>query len=322
MGDRANAIKVAEAHVRRLREEFDLEPDREILATIERIRRGELPAQAVAVVPAAAAPAGPPSPGAAAPPPQEAARFTGSARRIPRWAPWAAAAAALVLGGAFAAEHLRGTRVELSAPLGDTYHYLRRYPEAIAAYRQTSAFAPDLVQPRLSLGWSYFLWRGELDTLRGILRGLPLEVDPGWGGGSLTHQRLMLLLWERRPDSVLALLRSMRPAPEANAEAVVTRALVAAEAYRLGGDTAAARAGFESVATLLAEDRTHPEIRLPTSGGGWLWHRSAAAPMPCARSAGSSDSRCRRQDRHHGAALAVIEQRSPGRRCSASTSCD
>ena len=56
MGDRANAIKVAEAHVRRLREEFDLEPDREILATIERIRRGELPAQAVAVVPAAAAP--------------------------------------------------------------------------------------------------------------------------------------------------------------------------------------------------------------------------------------------------------------------------
>ena len=42
MGDRANAIKVVEGHAQRLREEFDLEPDREILATIERIRRGEL----------------------------------------------------------------------------------------------------------------------------------------------------------------------------------------------------------------------------------------------------------------------------------------
>ena len=118
MGDRANAIKVAEAHVRRLREEFDLEPDREILATIERIRRGELPAQAVAVVPAVAAPAAvPPSPGAVAPPaPQDAARFTGAARRIPRWAPWSAAAAALVLGGAFAAGHLPGRRVEAQCP--------------------------------------------------------------------------------------------------------------------------------------------------------------------------------------------------------------
>ena len=42
VGDRANAVKVAESHTRRLREELDLEPDRELLATVERIRRGEL----------------------------------------------------------------------------------------------------------------------------------------------------------------------------------------------------------------------------------------------------------------------------------------
>ena len=75
--------------------------------------------------------------------------------------------------------------------IGDAYHYLRRYPEAIAAYRQTSAFAPDLVQPRLSLGWSYFLWRGELDTLRGILRGVRLEVDPG----ATEAQKMRLAAW-------------------------------------------------------------------------------------------------------------------------------
>ena len=136
--------------------------------------------------------------------------------------------------------------------LGDAYHYLRRYDDAIAAYRSASAFAPDLVQPRLSLGWSYFLWKGELDTLRSVLRALPLEVDPGWGGGSPEHQRLILLLWERRPDSVLSLLHIMGPAPDTNVEASVTRALVAAQAHRLRGDTTAARAGFTAVANVLS----------------------------------------------------------------------
>ena len=168
-------------------------------------------------------------------------------------------------------EHARGLdprNANTSQLIGDTYHYLRRYPEAIEAYRHTSAFAPDLVQPRLSLAWSYFLWRGQFDTLRRVLRNLPVEVDPGWGGGSLTHQRLTLLLWERRADSVLALLRSMSPAPETNAEAVVTRAFVAAEAYRLRGDSAAAHAGFESIATLLSEDRTHPDDPVAHIGRG------------------------------------------------------
>jgi TolB-like protein/DNA-binding SARP family transcriptional activator len=168
-------------------------------------------------------------------------------------------------------EHARGLdprNANTSQLIGDTYHYLRRYPEAIEAYRQSSAFAPDLVQPRLSLGWSYFLWQGQLDTLRRVLREQPLDVDPGWGGGSLTHQRLIVLLWERRPDSVLALLRAMRPAPEANGEALVTRALVEAEAHRLRGDTARARAGFESVATLLAEDRTHADDPIAHIGRG------------------------------------------------------
>jgi TolB-like protein/DNA-binding SARP family transcriptional activator/Flp pilus assembly protein TadD len=571
MGDRANAIRVAEAHVRRFREEFDLEPDAEVLAIIERIRRGELPAVRGAVAPAApASPVAPPSDAVEPPPPPPPVARPAAANRIPRWAPWAAAALALLLGGAFASGHLPGRRTEvvraprnsiavlpfrnlsedtsyayvarglhdelltqlvkvaslrvigrasvggyaetlkplrqiaqelavgsiveagvqvdgnrlrvtvqlldphtqahlwaerydralddafavqsdiarriveavgarltsaeggaIAAPptqvagayeyylqglayqrrpgfllenfgaaqqlyeravaldsgfalahaalasvhvsmhklrydlspgrldlaqreadlalrlvpglpqahlasagvlyhrggryrealdqvrlglrgapndpelwtwmgvvqlslgswdgavaaferargldprnanasqhIGDTYHYLRRYPEAIEAYRQTSAFAPDLVQPRLSLGWSYFLWQGRLDTLRAVLRGLPLEVDPGWGGGSLTHQRLILLLWERRPDSVLAMLRAMRPAPEANAEAMVTRALVAAEAYRLRGDSTAARTGFESVATLLSADRTHPDDPIAHIGRG------------------------------------------------------
>ena len=100
----------------------------------------------------------------------------------------------------------------LSHQLGDTYHYLRRYQDAIEAYRNAGALAPDLVQPRLSQAWSYFLWKGELDTLRTVLRGLPVDGEPGTGGDSYGDQRLIVLLWERRPDSLLSLLRVMRPA--------------------------------------------------------------------------------------------------------------
>jgi eukaryotic-like serine/threonine-protein kinase len=44
IGDRANAIRAADLHARRLRAELDLEPDREVLAKIDGIRRGALPA--------------------------------------------------------------------------------------------------------------------------------------------------------------------------------------------------------------------------------------------------------------------------------------
>jgi tetratricopeptide (TPR) repeat protein len=197
----------------------------------------------------------------------------------------------------------RGRRLDprdanVSQLIGDTYHYLRRYPEAIEAYRHASAFAPDLVQPRLSLAWSYFLWRGELDTLRGILRELPLEVDPGWGGGSLEHQRLILLLWERRPDSVLSLLHAMRPPPATNLEAIVTRALVAGEAHRLRGDSAAARAWFAPVAAMLAEDRTSPDDPVARIGRGMAQASLGRRPEALREVRWLERFEAERQDRH------------------------
>jgi TolB-like protein len=117
MGDRANAIRVAEGHVRRFRGEFDLEPDREVLATMERIRRGELPAVPGAVVPAPPAPPViPPSKGVEPLPQPPPVALPAAVKRIPRWAPWVAAAAALAGGGAFAAGHLPGRRTEARAP--------------------------------------------------------------------------------------------------------------------------------------------------------------------------------------------------------------
>ena len=110
IGDRANAIKLADAHGRRLRAELDLEPDRDVLAKIERIRRGELPTPRV--LRAGAARTGPlehdpPAAGAAAAPseaeaaPAEAASAGEPAylKGLSRWPPWVRQLAWVLLVG-------------------------------------------------------------------------------------------------------------------------------------------------------------------------------------------------------------------------------
>jgi TolB-like protein/tetratricopeptide (TPR) repeat protein len=160
------------------------------------------------------------------------------------------------------AARLDPRNANLFQTIGDTYHFLRRYREAIGAYRHELLFAPDLVQPRLSLAWSYFLWKGQLDTLRAVLQTLPLNGDPGGGGGPIEDQRLFLLLWERRPDSLLSLLRIMRPAAGASAQASISRLFWAAQAQNLRSDTAAARIYFDSALILVnVEARAHPDER-------------------------------------------------------------
>jgi tetratricopeptide (TPR) repeat protein len=158
------------------------------------------------------------------------------------------------------AQKLDPRDADLFQTIGDTYHFLRRYREAIDAYRHELVFAPDLVQPRLSIAWSYVLWKGDLDTLRGVFQSLPLSGDPGGGGDPIGEQRLVLLRWERRPDSLLSLLRVILPVADTSARASSSRAVWAAQAHALRGDTAAARAAYaSSVALLDGLERTHPE---------------------------------------------------------------
>ena len=110
LGDRANAIKVADGHARRLREELDLEPDREMLAKIERIRRGDLLTPQdypVRSGPGPLAP-GPPTGSEPATGPERASLSgersapgersgTQARSRWPGWVPWAGGAAAVVI---------------------------------------------------------------------------------------------------------------------------------------------------------------------------------------------------------------------------------
>ncbi len=120
MGDRANAIQVLEAHAQRLREEFELEPDRAILATIERIRKGELQSlQSADITPSAVKGTmpgnGPPRSAqgdnvGAAPLGPSVTPAASAVNRQPRWMPWAAGAAVLVLAATFGAGRLLKTR--------------------------------------------------------------------------------------------------------------------------------------------------------------------------------------------------------------------
>ena len=165
--------------------------------------------------------------------------------------------------------------------IGDTYHYLHRYREAIEAYRKEIALAPDVPQARLSLAWSYILWKGQVDTLRAVLKALPPDADPGLGGGTILAQRLMLAGMERRPDSILLLLHVAPWAVGRSPDATLARMFTEASAYVLRGDTAAVRAAYDTaVAILDSREREHPDdVGLHRTRGAvlaWLGRRAEA----------------------------------------------
>jgi DNA-binding SARP family transcriptional activator len=102
-GDRANAIKDAEAHRRRLEHELEISPDPAFLAEVERVRRGELGPSHFSTPSDVPAPPGaaPPAPPAVAPPGEHAP--SGPAARSRRSALVVAGPAAVVAVAAVAA---------------------------------------------------------------------------------------------------------------------------------------------------------------------------------------------------------------------------
>ena len=154
------------------------------------------------------------------------------------------------------AQRLDPRDANLAQGIGDGYQYLHHFREAVAAFRRVIGLAPDVAQARLSLAWTYILWKGDLDTLRSVLNSLPREADLGMGGGSVSGNRLALLWMERRPDTVLALLR--RQGHEVDPG---TEIFMVAPAHLLRGDTAAARAAYARAAAALdAQERVHPNF--------------------------------------------------------------
>ena len=108
-----------------------------------------------------------------------------------------------------------------------------------------------------------------------VLDGLPLDADLG-SRGTAAGQRALLLLWEREPDSLLALLTSVGDAVLKGQDFLVPTALYAGWAHELRGDTTAARAAFDSALVLLdsigsvlpEDNRVHAARGLTLAGLG------------------------------------------------------
>jgi (2Fe-2S) ferredoxin/tetratricopeptide (TPR) repeat protein len=116
-----------------------------------------------------------------------------------------------------------------------TLRFLRRYQEDVEYSSRALALAPDVAEVDVYRGWTWVVWQGRLDSLGAALDRHPREADLG-SLGSVAAQRAQLWLWERKPDSLLALLRRI-PAPVLEGqEFYLPTALYAAWAHQLRGD--------------------------------------------------------------------------------------
>jgi tetratricopeptide (TPR) repeat protein len=132
-----------------------------------------------------------------------------------------------------------------------SYHFTRRYAEAVAAYDQALTLAPDLRVAAVQKGLAFLDWRGELDTLRAVLDQLPLDAADLSHLGTARAQEAQILLWERRPDSLLALLGNAPGAVFRGGLFFLPTSLYAAWAHEIRGDDRAAQAAFDSACVQL-----------------------------------------------------------------------
>jgi serine/threonine protein kinase/tetratricopeptide (TPR) repeat protein len=129
-------------------------------------------------------------------------------------------------------------------------HFLRRYHQAVEWFSRSLALAPDVAENDVDRGWTWVVWQGRLDSLGAALDRHPPDTDLG-ASGSASAWRALQLFWERKPDSLLALLRRT-PQPVFEGQWLyLPAALYAAWAHQLRGDDVAARAAFDSAQALL-----------------------------------------------------------------------
>src|SRR2546423_1872925 len=140
-----------------------------------------------------------------------------------------------------------------------TYQTMHRYGEAIEASRHALSLAPDLPNVAIRTGWAYVAWLGQLDTLRSALARIPNETPLGELGTGAA-QRVLLLLWERQPDSLLALVETVHAPVFDGQEFFIPTTLYAGWAHQMRSDSGAAYFAFETARAFLdSVMRTAPD---------------------------------------------------------------
>ena len=126
-----------------------------------------------------------------------------------------------------------------------TYLRLHRYAEAVRAFDRALTLAPDLSSAAVRRAHTFVLWRGQLDTLRAVVDRTPKDAELfAFGPAAVWH--LQLLLWERRADSVLQVVNAAHLKVLQSYYISYPASLYTAWALQMRGDSAAARAAFDS----------------------------------------------------------------------------
>ncbi len=137
----------------------------------------------------------------------------------------------------------------LAARLGVIRIGLRDYREARHAAEQSIALERDQVMAYVMRVWNTWLWQGDLDASRALLRALPATDD--W---RFMELRFLQALYERRYDEAVRALRPFKGTWVRHWIFVRPVVLFEAQAWRLQGDAARAAAAFESARALLAAE--------------------------------------------------------------------
>ena len=133
---------------------------------------------------------------------------------------------------------------------GMAYFVMHRYAEAVRSFDHALSLAPDLHVAAVRKGRAYFLWQGQLDTLRATLSRVPWGADLGTLG-TRADEHVELLYWERQADSLLQFIR-MTPVTVFKGQIFFLPApLYTAWAHELRGEHLAARTAFHSALAFL-----------------------------------------------------------------------
>jgi serine/threonine-protein kinase len=149
---------------------------------------------------------------------------------------------------------------------GITSLSLHRYEDAAESFRRSLELSPDFEEVELWKALTVLQWRGELDTLRSVLRQGPRNLG---GEGSVELWRARLALWDRDPDTLLALLGDPETVTFESQWSYEPGLLYSAWAHEIQNDSeAAARAYAGALAQLDSAQLDLPDdARLHASRG-------------------------------------------------------
>ncbi len=154
----------------------------------------------------------------------------------------------------------------LVAELGETYAFLRRYPEAVRTYDQAIALAPDVAWPYIAKAWSYWLWKGRdgLAEAGEVIDQIPEPSDP-----MAVWVRFWQEVYEGRHEQALTVLDAVPQEVIESWHSIRPKALLAARALDLLGRSAAAREAYARAAEILEREiaSRDPDPRLHSALG-------------------------------------------------------